>query len=183
LRDYLYIPLGGNRKGHGRTYFNLLATMVLGGLWHGAAWTFVAWGFLHGAALACTKWWHEKRPPKKESELQRLSPAHLLSVFLTVHLVCAGWIFFRAESFAKARLIFAQLSTLTTHHPNLAPSVLGILGLGIVSHYIPENVFQRSLSRFTQSHWTVQALLLAAVAVVLRKMISSEAVPFVYFQF
>src|SRR5690606_32429791 len=59
LRDYLYIPLGGNRKGRGRTYLHLLITMVLGGLWHGAAWTFVMWGFLHGAALALNKWYQE----------------------------------------------------------------------------------------------------------------------------
>src|SRR5262249_8197610 len=61
LRDYLYIPLGGNRKGRVRTYFNLLATMLLGGLWHGAAWTFVAWGGIHGTGLAVERWVRDRR--------------------------------------------------------------------------------------------------------------------------
>lgn len=182
LRDYLYIPLGGNRKGRGRTYFNLLTTMVLGGLWHGAAWTFVVWGFLHGAALAATKWWHERTGNVKR-EIHPLRPAHVLSVFLTFHLVCVGWIFFRSESFEKAALLFQRLATFTTHHENLAPSVLAVLALGLCSHYVPDKIFDRFMARFIRSHWSLQALALGLVAIVLRKMVSTEAVPFVYFQF
>ncbi len=63
LRDYLYIPLGGNRRGRRRTYINVMITMLLGGLWHGAAWTFVAWGALHGGGLVVERWWHERRQP------------------------------------------------------------------------------------------------------------------------
>ncbi len=183
LRDYLYIPLGGNRKGRLRTYFNLMATMVLGGLWHGAAWTFVAWGFLHGAALAATKWWDERFGDPSRKVPSAVSPARLLGVFSTFHLVCAGWIFFRADSFEKAYLIFDQLSTFTTHHQNLALPVLAILALGLLSHYVPDRIFYALRDRFCRSHFTVQALVLTLVAVALRRMVSSEAVPFVYFQF
>ena len=62
LRDYLYIPLGGNQRGLRRTYVNLILTMLLGGLWHGAAWTFVIWGGIHGGGLAIQRWWSDRRP-------------------------------------------------------------------------------------------------------------------------
>ena len=75
LRDYLYIPLGGNRKGRRRTYVNLMLTMVLGGLWHGAAWTFVVWGFLHGAALAINKWFQETSRNRASARAARLNSA------------------------------------------------------------------------------------------------------------
>jgi D-alanyl-lipoteichoic acid acyltransferase DltB (MBOAT superfamily) len=182
LRDYLYIPLGGNRKGRGRTYFNLLTTMVMGGLWHGAAWTFVVWGFLHGAALAATKWWQEK-VGSKEGKTDPFRPSHIVSVFLTFHLVCVGWIFFRAESFEKAALLFQRLASFTTHHDNLAPPVLVTLALGLCSHYVPDKIFDRIMAGFIRSHWSLQALALAFVAVAWRKMVSTETVPFVYFQF
>ena len=183
LRDYLYIPLGGNRKGRGRTYANLLITMILGGFWHGAAWTFVAWGFLHGAALAVTKWWEERGGEKAGKVRSALSLRHILSVFLTFHLVCVGWVFFRSESFEKAGLVFAQMATFTSHHPNLTPSLLGVLLLGISSHYLPDRLFYALQTRFCRSHFVLQALVLAAVAILLRRMVSSEQVPFVYFQF
>jgi len=186
LRDYLYIPLGGNRGTKARTYFNLLATMILGGLWHGAAWTFVAWGTLHGGALAVNKWLQDARSikaPEATAAPAFYSIRHICSVIFTVHLVCAGWIFFRAESFEKARLIYSQLTTFTTHHPNLPPSVLGILALGIFSHYVPDQLFCKMRNAFTQAPWFVQGFLLIVVAIVLRRLASSESVPFVYFQF
>ena len=99
LRDYLYIPLGGNRKGALRTYFNLIATMLLGGLWHGAAWTYVIWGGLHGIALAFNKIWSLKVSPLNNTFTK------IVSVVVTFHFVTLCWIFFRAESFSKALLI------------------------------------------------------------------------------
>jgi D-alanyl-lipoteichoic acid acyltransferase DltB (MBOAT superfamily) len=137
LRDYLYIPLGGSRKGPGRTYLNLMLTMLLGGLWHGASWTFVAWGGLHGGALALTRAyqnWRERRGrTASQSRAVRLS-----CVLLTFHLVCAAWIFFRAETFQKAWSMFAQLSTFTTHHTNLDPRVVAVLAIGLLGHWAPE---------------------------------------------
>jgi len=182
LRDYLYIPLGGNRKGRGRTYFNLLATMILGGLWHGAAWTFIAWGFLHGAALGINRFFQEIG--KKGGATPRFQLwKRALSVLLTFHFVCAGWIFFRAETFEKASLIFARLSTLTLHHPNLPSAVVAVLVLGLVTHFIPDSWFSKLQKNFISAPWPLQGLALIVVAIVLRKMASTDAVPFVYFQF
>src|SRR6201999_759421 len=89
LRDYLYIPLGGSRKGPARTSVNLMLTMLLGGLWHGANWTFVAWGGLHGAALAVGRARERARGAARPMSL----PVRAAATFLTFHFVCFAWIF------------------------------------------------------------------------------------------
>jgi D-alanyl-lipoteichoic acid acyltransferase DltB (MBOAT superfamily) len=102
LRDYLYIPLGGSRAGSLTTYRNLLLTMMLGGLWHGAQWTFVAWGVYHGLLLVV----HRRASPV----LERIQPAGSfdracwtgLKVFVTFHLICLGWLLFRSDTLAQA---------------------------------------------------------------------------------
>jgi len=105
LRDYLYIPLGGNRRGTLRTYANLLITMVLGGLWHGPAWNFVAWGTYHGGLLAAHRWWNDGAA----------APAHdagwrvLLRRLAMFHAACVGWVLFRAESAADIAGYFSGL--------------------------------------------------------------------------
>lgn len=101
LRDYLYIPLGGNRKGPRRTYANLMTVMLLGGLWHGASWNFVLWGGLHGGMLAF------ERAQGKDSVYRRL-PA-FLRVGITFFIVCASWVFFRAKTLGLAMSYFASL--------------------------------------------------------------------------
>ena len=99
LRDYLYVPLGGNRNGRAATYRNLMLTMVIGGLWHGAAWTFVLWGALHGVGLSIERWWGEWRPPAESGS--RRSDA-VVRRLLTFHVVCLGWVLFRSDSVATA---------------------------------------------------------------------------------
>jgi len=98
LRDYLYIPLGGNRRGKARTYFNLMITMLLGGLWHGASWTFVVWGGLHGAYLAIE---HRFREMYGTSSLTS-GAARVLAMIGTFIVITITWVFFRARSFADA---------------------------------------------------------------------------------
>src|SRR5947209_8602896 len=102
LRDYLYIPLGGNRNGRVRTYANLAITMLLGGLWHGASWTFVLWGALHGLGLIINKLWSESRITSKTL------PAPL-GWLLTFCYVCFCWIFFRANSFTDAVTVIEKI--------------------------------------------------------------------------
>ena len=97
LQEYLYIPLGGNRKGKLRTYINLLVTMVLGGLWHGASYNFIIWGVLHGLALCVHKLWMKARKNKKT-----IAFGSVVSVFITYVFVCICWVFFRAENLAIA---------------------------------------------------------------------------------
>ena len=103
LRDYLYIPLGGSRAGKIRTYVNLLITMLLGGLWHGAAWSFIVWGGLHGAAMCFERRFNvsEKPPPQMGWRLLRW--------IITFHVVCASWILFRAQDMHTAFLIFKRI--------------------------------------------------------------------------
>lgn len=176
LRDYLYIPLGGNRRGSFRTYVNLMLTMLLGGLWHGANWTFVAWGGLHGTALAIERFWGRDPSPKSSSRT-------FLSGFVTFQFVCAAWIFFRASTFRGAESMFRQMATLTTFHPNLPPRVIAVLALGLLSHWVPEPVYLRVRRGFSRLPAPVQGVALFATAVFLSEMKSAEAVPFVYFQF
>jgi alginate O-acetyltransferase complex protein AlgI len=109
LRDYLYLPLGGNRKGPGRTYVNLFLVMLLGGLWHGAAWTFVAWGALHGTLLAL------ERMRGKAAIYGRLPP--VTRVALTFVLVLVSWVFFRAASLPEALQYLGQMFALGTPQP------------------------------------------------------------------
>lgn len=108
LRDYLYIPLGGNRKGKRRTYINLGLTMLLGGLWHGAAWTFIAWGAFHGAMLVIYHAWAEKYSPKGTVDSGRWLWPRRIAFF---HLVCVGWLFFRAESMGQAGEMLVRIFT------------------------------------------------------------------------
>jgi D-alanyl-lipoteichoic acid acyltransferase DltB (MBOAT superfamily) len=184
LRDYLYGPLGGNRKGAGRTYVNLMLTMLLGGLWHGANWTFVAWGGLHGGALALTRAWQRRRWRSRAPDPPGgLLLWRLIGVVATFHWVCAGWIFFRAETFSKAALLFERLTTMTVYHPNLHGSVLAVLALGLGSHWAPEAWYVRLQSGFVALPAPAQGVALLAVGLVLREVVSSESVPFVYFQF
>ena len=105
LRDYLYIPLGGNRGGELGRFRNVLITMVLGGLWHGANWTFVIWGLLHGLALGAT---HALRRPMRALGI---GPPSWLSVILTFHFVTAAWVFFRAPTLSDAGRVFGGLVT------------------------------------------------------------------------
>lgn len=182
LRDYLYVPLGGNRKGTLRTYVNLIATMVLGGLWHGASWTFVAWGALHGVALAVhrmlTRGVNTRTPTRTPSW-----PMRVLGVMLTFHFVCAAWIFFRASSFGHAELLFVRLFEGSTHTPNLPWQIGAVLGVGLLSHWAPERWYQATLRTFADLPAPLQGLALGYMALIVQEMLSADVVPFVYFQF
>jgi len=112
LRDYLYIPLGGNRRGAARTQLNLLLTMLLGGLWHGAAWTFVAWGAIHGALLAAHRFVVGRTSGRSASEEERVRPRDLPAIALCFHATCIAWVFFRAPDFdAALRFLGGLVST------------------------------------------------------------------------
>ncbi len=104
LQQYLYISLGGNRKGTARTYINLLATMVLGGLWHGASWNFVLWGVFHGLLLCIHKAFRKMRKNKNSNAI-----TDSMSVVITYVMVCLGWVLFRAEDFETAFSVYKQL--------------------------------------------------------------------------
>jgi D-alanyl-lipoteichoic acid acyltransferase DltB (MBOAT superfamily) len=113
LRDYIYIPLGGNRKGTTRRYINLMSTMLIGGLWHGAGWTFVLWGGLHGLYLAINHFWHALRRRLGHDLHRSTLLGRMASGTLTFLAVTVAWVFFRAEHFSAAT---GMLSSMFTPH-------------------------------------------------------------------
>ena len=128
LRDYLYIPLGGSRQGEARTYFSLLTTMLLGGLWHGASWTFVAWGGLHGAYLAA------ERALRLRFAHYQAGPAALLGLgLLTFFLIQLTWVFFRAKTFTKAGIVLRGLFGMNAAPTAILPGIELILVATIIA--------------------------------------------------
>lgn len=181
LRDYLYISLGGSRSGFFATCRNLMITMLLGGLWHGASWNFVIWGFLHGAALVIGRVWERKRPNRQKGAPTFLGRAW--RIFLTFHFVCFAWIFFRAESFAQAIGILRQLGGNSFHSQNLTLTLLLAMAAGIGMQWLPSRLDSLARHRFGRLPAPAQAALLALVALALREAVSAKPVPFIYFQF
>ncbi len=188
LRDYLYISLGGNRKGRLRTYFNLLVTMVLGGLWHGAAIRFVLWGTLHGVALALHKLWLSVVPGAKVSGYQMHPISRLAGILVTFHLVCFGWLLFRADSMRTVQLMLHQITD--NFHLQLLPQMLAgyggvfaLVGLGYLLHMLPGRADAAARRAVVASPFWVQVLLLASVAWGVMQIQSSSIQPFIYFQF
>ena len=184
LRDYLYIPLGGNRMGERRTLINVFVTMVLGGLWHGAAWTFVFWGAFHGALLAANQWRRTRTPGEGAEEQQDRWPDHLRRSAATFGLVCVGWVFFRADSLETA---FALLGRLVTGwftptefvNPLVILTILGMLAL----QFWPRGFglwLQAGLSRLKPAPLGIVLALVLLVIVILGP---PGVAPFIYFQF
>jgi D-alanyl-lipoteichoic acid acyltransferase DltB (MBOAT superfamily) len=118
LKDYLYISLGGNRKGKLRQYVNLIVTMFLGGLWHGASWNFVLWGVLHGLALAVHKIWLELLAVSRLS----IKIPNFVGAFFTFHFVCFCWIFFRNTSFENSLNMIRQI--FVNFHVDVLPQMI-----------------------------------------------------------
>ena len=172
LRDFIYIPLGGNQKGKWKTYRNLMATMVLGGLWHGAAWGFVLWGFIHGAALAIERLANG-----------RIKAPRWLAWAFVFHVVALAWIFFRAPNFGTAGAIFEGLfrggsATL------FDPVVVIAIALAIGMQLLPERPIVALRHRFEALNPVALGAALAFVIIVVGSTIPGGAVPpFIYFQF
>lgn len=181
LRDYLYIPLGGNRSGKLRTYRNLTLTMLLGGLWHGAAWTFIAWGAYHGLLLCLFRFFEQRRsrhPP---------APAPLLRFLrrgLMFHLVCIGWLLFRAESLSQAGGMLALLATDLTVTP-LAVTMLGLLAFYAGPLLLLEVWLERQPASddLLPQHWAVRAAVYAALVQLMLLFPPVTPSQFLYFQF
>ena len=188
LRDYLYIPLGGNRKGRVRTYINLLITMLLGGLWHGAAMRFVLWGALHGAALALHKLWLKFVPRAKATGAEMSWGWRIAGIFFTFNLVCFGWLMFRAESMQTVSLMLHQI--FSNFNLAVAPQVLKgylsvflLMGAGYALHMLPASADRTAQRIVAASPTVVQVLLAAGMIWCVMQIKSSDIQPFIYFQF
>ena len=188
LRDYLYISLGGNRKGRLRTYVNLLLTMLLGGLWHGAAVRFILWGALHGAALALHKVWLRVVPGAKAAGAQMHGWSRVLGMLLTFHLVCFGWLMFRAESMQTVGLMLHQI--FHNFHAAMIPQVISgyagvfaLIAAGYLLHLLPARVDAATQRLVTYAPLVLQVLMAAAMIWCVMQIKSSDIQPFIYFQF
>jgi alginate O-acetyltransferase complex protein AlgI len=184
LRDYLYIPLGGNRKSVRRTYINLLITMTLGGLWHGAAWRFVVWGMLHGAFLAVGQW---KRAKRREGVLAE-PPDGVATIWLqrltAFHLVCLGWVFFRADSVDTALNMLGRLVTGWGAPTTLVtPLVLLAIGVGIGAQYLPRAPAEALKDLLVRARPVPLGLAAAFVLFLITALGPQGVAPFIYFQF
>jgi alginate O-acetyltransferase complex protein AlgI len=169
LRDFLYIPLGGNRR---HLYRNLMITMVLGGLWHGAAWTFVLWGAYHGVMLVA-----------EHALGGRLRAPGWLRWLVTFHLVVLGWILFRSQSIGLAGTFFSRLvapgpATLWT--APVVAAILVVIGLQL----LPADALERVQARIERARPALLATGLAVLVLVAGATVSGQGVaPFIYFRF
>ena len=187
LRQYLYISLGGNRKGKLRMYLNLFMTMLLGGLWHGASWNFILWGALHGVALGCHKFFSQEIL-HHDRHYYSAGWRRIVAIIITFHFVCFCWIFFRCSDMETAVTMLNQVAT--NFHPELLwqvisgyPWVFGLMAFGIISHYLPDSWQQHIVARLSMANVFACAVLITAVIYIVIQVKSSDIQPFIYFQF
>jgi alginate O-acetyltransferase complex protein AlgI len=184
LKDYLYISLGGNRKGKIRTGINLMITMLLGGLWHGAALRFIIWGGLHGIGLVINKIWHSIFGSRLHSG--RFGKA--VAVFITFNFVSFCWIFFRAKDMDTGLLMLKQIAE------NFSPgswltvlpaysSVFLLMCAGYFIHFLPERIKESYRGLFIRIPLPAQFVVVMLIAVLLIQMRTTEVMPFIYFRF
>ena len=183
LRDYLYIPLGGNRRGIRMTYRNLLLTMVLGGLWHGAAWTFVVWGTIHGVALAINKAFSDWR--KRTNNGVAPTPTTggvVVSTIATFLLVCLAWIFFRATTFGDAWTVLTNFVTLSGDgSAEVSRWIIVYLIASAILHTMAwKKLLQPRIDALSDERLGAALGIGTAVALTLLPVASA---PFIYFQF
>ncbi len=239
LRDYLYIPLGGSQRGPGRAYLNLFLTMLIGGLWHGAAWTFVVWGARHGGYLAGERFLAERRdrlgpaetgapraaepalatpalrsgprprprprtqPPDEvpgdeppdgldlgpaalpqPPQMPQLSPSarRWLGRILTFHVVCLGWVFFRAPTLSDAFAVLGRLTDFGTGK-GVNLMVVGTIAALLASQFVPSEAVGRAQARFSRLGPVAQGSVLAIALMVTSALAPAGVAPFIYFAF
>lgn len=183
LRDYLYISLGGNRKGKVRTYFNLFLTMLIGGFWHGASWTYVVWGALHGIMLVIERFFSQF------IKIPQNVVTRFFKVLFTFHFVAFCWIFFRAQSFELAGEVITNISKLTYSLDEWGAIFKGyqnvfiLVAIGFFTHFLPEKLMHKAKYYFSVSPLIVKAIVMALAFWLVYATASSGPQPFIYFQF
>lgn len=201
LRDYLYKPLGGSRGSRLATCRNLFLTMILGGVWHGAAWTFVLWGALHGLALAIERLARNAlRDPAAEIALAgqargTLSAAAVpepeagsrwaraAGIFVTFHVVCLGWVFFRAETADLALAYLAGLGDWSQPAQYLRPFPVLLVGGALLAHFLPSGWVSGTARRLEGRGPVLLGLLLGFGILLIESLAPAGVAPFIYFRF
>lgn len=186
LRDYLYIPLGGNRKGRFRAYFNQFITMVIGGLWHGASVMYIIWGAYHGMLLVVHK--SIKRVWKLPEAMKGRPEVRLFNMLLTFTLIVIGFTFFRAPDLETVGAMATQI--FTDFHASVAPQfvegyllIVLALTVGLVAHLTPRRWTTGASEAYVAMPMVWQALLLSAIIFLVIQARQSELVPFIYLQY
>lgn len=180
LRDYLYFSLPGLRsRWKIWTYLNLVVTMTLGGLWHGASWNFVLWGLMHGTALALQRAWQALRGASAPPARWRKFGAAVL----TGHFVCFAWIFFRSPDPTAAETILQRIASGSVSFANISPPLAFILLVAIAGHYAPTAWNLWSQQRYASLPFYAQAATLMLLAVALQYVAATGAAPFIYTRF
>ncbi|MFR9166649.1 MAG: MBOAT family O-acyltransferase [Dysgonomonas sp.] len=183
LRDYLYIPMGGNRKGKVRTYVNLFLTMLIGGLWHGAAWKFVVWGGLHGLALAVERFF------KQFLKLPHNRLVNIICILICFHFVAFCWIFFRAGTFADAGSVISKITELKFDPSDWMTiihsykNVFILILIGFILHFLPQSWSDKTRAVFNKTPLIGKAVVIGMVFWLVYATASSGPQPFIYFQF
>jgi D-alanyl-lipoteichoic acid acyltransferase DltB (MBOAT superfamily) len=181
LRDYLYFSLPGLRsRWKVFAYLNLVITMMIGGLWHGAGWTFLVWGAWHGVGLAGHRWWQALRAKRTPSPALA---ARFARTFLTFHFVLIGWIFFRAANLSTARDILYQITSGTISFVNITPAFVGGALFAACAHFVPKHWYDTGLRLYCRSPYYAQAAAIAALVIAIRYAAGAGAAPFIYSRF
>jgi D-alanyl-lipoteichoic acid acyltransferase DltB (MBOAT superfamily) len=183
LRDYVYIPLGGNRKGAVRTYINNMLTMLIGGLWHGASWKFIFWGGMHGLGLAL-----QKMLKPLTSRLPGIWIVRALSWAITITCVALLWVFFRADSWSDACYIINNI--FTNFHADYLPVFIDVrltwcifIGVLIVAHSLPTRWWNKLGDTFVRMPWILKLAVFIVVVQLVLQFRGESVSPFIYFQF
>jgi D-alanyl-lipoteichoic acid acyltransferase DltB (MBOAT superfamily) len=184
LRDYLYIPLGGSRGGEVRTAINIMITMLLGGLWHGAGWTFIVWGGLHGVGQVVGRLRRRRRIAGGLSP-DPVSPVAVLRArVVTFHLVCLGWVFFRADSMSSAFEVLGRLVHGWGEGADLVtPMVVVTIAAMLVLQNLPRTPSERLQDVFSRAGPILQGAALAVVLFAITTLGPQGVPPFIYFRF
>jgi D-alanyl-lipoteichoic acid acyltransferase DltB (MBOAT superfamily) len=184
LRDYLYIPIGGNRGSNVEVARNIMITMILGGLWHGANWTFLIWGGLHGVGQVVGHLRRIRREGAGRPEPDSTRWRHWVSVFLTFQFVCLAWVFFRATSMSNA---FAMLGRLVDGWGMASPLVTVMVVLTIAAvllvQQLPSRLGDRFVAGVSNAHLAVQVGTSAVILLVITTLGPTGVAPFIYYRF
>ncbi len=187
IRDYVYISLGGNRKGNVRMFLNQVVAMTLCGLWHGASLNFVLWGGMHGV-LVCLHKFFQQTVMRHDRHYHPIGWRRIVSIFLTFHLVAFTWIFFRNQDFSNAWLMISQI--FGNFSPQLLPQVIYayryvfmMICFAFLTHWLPDAWQDRLVLYIKKCGIVGSAVLLVAVIYLVIQIKTSEVQPFIYFQF
>ena len=187
IRDYVYIALGGNRKGTLHMYLNQMVAMTACGLWHGASLNFVVWGVLHGALVCLHKFWSQT-VMRHDRHYHPAGIRRFVSVFITFHVLCFTWLFFRCKDFEGVWVMLRQM--FTKFNPAVLLDVFVayryvflLMAFALLTHWIPDSWQNRCVRLLEKGGVVLSAVAVTVVIFIIMQVKSSDIQPFIYFQF